>query len=103
MTEGRRRRTIKGFRHHRGRTPHRHSGLVPLSNVAPAVRAVIREVHGGRGFTARAIALGFTPGAEVTVVQNYGRGPVLVEVRQSRVALGRWESYRILVEELPEG
>jgi ferrous iron transport protein A len=43
-------------------------------------------------------ALGFTPGAEITVIQNYGRGPILVEVRQTRVALGRGEATKIVVE-----
>ncbi len=83
--------------------PHSQGGLTPLGSVPAGARAVIREVRGGRGFTARVLALGFTPGAEVTVMQNFGRGPVLVEVRQSRVALGRWESIKIIVEQLPEG
>jgi len=83
------------------RSPRWNGGLASLSSVPAAARAVIREVRGGRGFTGRVVALGFTPGAEVTVIQNYGRGPILVEVRQSRVALGRWEAFKILVEELP--
>jgi len=45
-------------------------------------------------------ALGFTPGVEVTVVQNYGRGPILVTVRDTHIALGRGEALKVLVEVL---
>jgi len=83
-------------------SPEAQAGLIPLSNARAGARAVIREVRGGKGFTPRVIALGFTPGGEVTVIQNFGRGPVLVEVRQSRVALGRGEALKIWVEALPE-
>lgn len=82
--------------------PEGQSQLNSLSAVPASARALVREVRGGRGFTARVVALGFTPGAEVTVIQNYGRGPIMVEVRQSRVALGRGEAYKIWVEVLPE-
>jgi ferrous iron transport protein A len=46
-------------------------------------------------------ALGFTVGAEASVVQNFGRGPLLVLIRDTRVALGRGEALKVLVEELP--
>lgn len=82
--------------------PEGQSQLNSLSAVPASARALVREVRGGRGFTSRVVSLGFTPGAEVTVVQNYGRGPIMVEVRQSRVALGRGEAHRIWVEVLPE-
>jgi len=45
----------------------------------------------------RMATLGFTPGAEVTMVQNYGRGPLIAMVRGGRVALGRGEADKILV------
>lgn len=47
-------------------------------------------------------ALGLTPGAEVTVLRNPGYGPVIVLVRDTRVALGRGQAIRILVT-LDEG
>ena len=54
-------------------------------------------LHGGKAFISRVAALGFTTGAEVTVLQNYGRGPLLVSVRSARVALGRGEAAKIEV------
>jgi ferrous iron transport protein A len=42
--------------------------------------------------------LGFTIGASVTVVQNYRHGPMIVRVRDTRVALGRGEARKVLVD-----
>lgn len=69
-----------------------------LGNLPAGTRATVCRLCGGREFAARAAALGFTPGAEVTVLQNYGSGPVIVLVRGSRVALGRGEAQKIQVE-----
>jgi len=44
--------------------------------------------------------LGFTEGVEVQVIQNYGRGPLIALVRGARVALGRGEALKVLVEEV---
>lgn len=70
-----------------------------LAELAPGARAVVRSLHGGKGFSARVAALGVTPGVEVTVIQNQRWGPMLIEVRDTRVALGRGEAFRIEVEQ----
>jgi len=74
------------------------SGPVPLSWIAAGQKGLIRQLKGGREFSRRVVALGFTLGAEVTVIQNYGRGPMMVSVRDSQVALGRGEAAKIVVE-----
>ena len=38
-------------------------------------------------------------GAPLVVLQNPGHGPMLVNVRDTRIALGRGEAMKILVEE----
>ena len=58
----------------------------------------IRTLQGGHHFLSRLASLGFTPGARLRVVQNYGHGPIIVNVRDTRVALGRGEAEKILVE-----
>jgi Fe2+ transport system protein FeoA len=40
----------------------------------------------------RLAALGFVPGSRVTMLQNHGRGPIIVSVIHTRVALGRGEA-----------
>lgn len=70
----------------------------------PAGESVqIRTLAGGHEFLSRLASLGFTPGTRVTVVQNRGRGPLIVTLRDTRVALGRGEALRILVDRLPRG
>lgn len=71
---------------------------VPLSALRPGERAIVRRVIGGHGIVGRLACLGFTPGAEVTMVQNFGRGPLIVEVRGTRIALGRREAARVWVQ-----
>jgi ferrous iron transport protein A len=58
---------------------------------------------GGQGFVSRLAALGFTLGAEVIMLQNFGRGPLIVLVRDTRIALGRGESLQVVVEPLTDG
>lgn len=70
---------------------------VPLNLMRTGEKGTIAELTGGHGLRNRMLALGLTPGAEVTVLQNYGRGPMLVRVRDVRVALGRGEAAKILV------
>ena len=57
----------------------------------------IQNIRGGHNFLSRLASLGFTPGARLQVVQNYGHGPIIVNVRDTRVALGRGEAAKILV------
>jgi ferrous iron transport protein A len=74
--------------------------LQPLSNISKGSKAVIRQFIGGRSLSKRLLVLGFTLGSELTVKQNPGFGPVIVVVRDSRIALGRGETNKIIVEKL---
>ena len=71
---------------------------VGLSTIQTGESAQIEEMKGGRHFLSRLASLGFTPGARLRVVQNYGRGPIIVSLRDTRVALGRGEAGKILVK-----
>jgi Fe2+ transport system protein FeoA len=78
-------------------------GSVPLSALRAGEQGVVAGMQGGRGLLCRMASLGFTPGAEVTVVQNYGRGPLIACVRDARVALGRGEAGKIRVRRISHG
>jgi ferrous iron transport protein A len=58
----------------------------------------IHHMVGGHHFLSRLASLGFTPGARLRMVQNARRGPIIVSIRDTRVALGRGEAGRIIVE-----
>ena len=68
-----------------------------LSDLAPGEVGVVHKLTGGWGFTSRLATLGFTPGARLTMVQNFGRGPLIVSIRGTRIALGRGEAAKIYV------
>jgi len=74
-----------------------------LSAVYGGESARIRQLEGGQAFLSRLAPLGFTPGARLRVVQNSGRGPLLVTIRDTRIALGRGEADKIVVEPLAGG
>jgi ferrous iron transport protein A len=71
--------------------------LMPLSMVSSGARACVVEVRGGHGCERRLTALGVLPGVTLTVVRNAGAGPVVVKLKESRLALGRGMSHRIMV------
>lgn len=73
------------------------SRIVPLSKLAPKEKGVVQTLAGGRGFVSRLASLGFTPGVPITMIQNFGRGPLIVLVRDSRIALGRGEAGKVVV------
>lgn len=75
--------------------PHR---LMSLDELRSREEGAVVELRGGRGFIARLAPLGFTPGVPLTMVQNYGHGPLIVRVRDTRIALGRGEAAQIIVQ-----
>jgi len=55
-------------------------------------------VRGGRRVMRRLADLGLTPGATIRIVKSMDRGPILLEVNGSRIALGRGISMKLFVE-----
>jgi ferrous iron transport protein A len=75
-----------------------HPNTISLTDLSVDHYAKILAFNIGTVETTRLVSLGFTPGAEVSMTQNYGRGPLIVTVRGTRVALGRIEATKIFVE-----
>jgi ferrous iron transport protein A len=71
--------------------------ILPLGELAEGAQACVQELQGGRAFLGRMATLGFTMGTPLRLVQNTGRGPVIVLIRDTRVALGRGEALKVLV------
>lgn len=87
--------------HHRIR---KHTGKLgerpALSDLPGGATGLVHSLNGGKELSARLAALGITPGVQVTILQNFGRGPLTVAVRDTRLALGRGEARRVLVDVL---
>jgi len=72
-----------------------------LDQVYENKKAKVIDIQGGQGIRQRLSQMGIHPGDEITMLR-YGalRGPLLIEVHSSQVALGRGIASRIIVEEL---
>ena len=71
---------------------------IAMSEMAVGEDGTVLDFQAGCAFQNRLVSLGFTPGAQVNMTQNYGHGPLIVTVRGTRVALGRSEAAKIVVE-----
>jgi ferrous iron transport protein A len=75
-------------------------GIERLGGLETGQTAVIHDFDAGHTLVSRLSALGFTPGARVTMIQNFGHGPVIVNIRDTRIALGRGEAAKVRVREI---
>jgi len=71
----------------------RHLSSVPRGD---CVRLV--GIDTGLGFRSRLAAMGLVPGVAVRVLRNSGHGPAVVEVKGTRLALGRGVASKMQVE-----
>ena len=86
-------RLRKFHRHHH--TPQDQSEEGSLSALHTGEKGVVIGVSGGRYMLERMTSLGFVPGTEVTILQNFGHGPIIVRAHDTRIALGRGVAGRI--------
>jgi ferrous iron transport protein A len=75
------------------------TNTITLTELSVDHHATILAFNIGTVEATRLVSLGFTPGAEVSMTQNYGRGPLIVTVRGTCVALGRGEAAKIFIEQ----
>lgn len=76
--------------------------MTSLTQLPSLSRAVVVALPHFRGLAERLISMGLTPGAEVQVLQNRRRGPLIIEVHGVRLALGRMQAARVTVAPVPE-
>lgn len=62
--------------------------IFPLNEAAVGQPLRLVSITGGRKITHRLVEMGLTPGVPLRLLQNSG-GPLLIAVRQSRIAVGR--------------
>jgi ferrous iron transport protein A len=70
-----------------------------LRDLESGERAVVREVHGGFNLRRRLGDVGVRPGGTVEVLRSGALGgPVLIAVREARVAIGQRQAQKIEVD-----
>jgi ferrous iron transport protein A len=70
---------------------------VYISSLKQGSEAIVVDIIGDDQFISRISSIGFTPETLVTMIQNNGRGPILVYLRDSQIALGRTMADKITV------
>ncbi len=79
-----------------------HKPAVPLTSVMPGRRARLVRIQGGHRLIHRLSELGLIPGVEIEVLHRNSGGPILLAVRDTRLALGRGMADKVWVELLDE-
>ncbi len=70
--------------------------VIPLGLLNEGEEAEIFNTRGGRGAILRVNELGFYPGSRIKIIRNIKAGPVLVELKGSRIAIGRGIAMKIM-------
>jgi ferrous iron transport protein A len=72
----------------------------PLSGAGSGQRALVVGFQGGAEFQGRIVSMGLNIGSEVEVLSgcDSGKGPILVAVGETRLALGHGMADKIIVE-----
>ena len=69
-----------------------------LSRVDPGKDVTLIDINGGRGIRSKLYNMGLVPGVNLRVLNRNGQGPVMIAVKDSRLALGRGMAEKIIVE-----
>lgn len=72
--------------------------LKALDQLVKGQCAAVHSLGAGKQFASRLASMGLAIGSRLQVLQNRGHGPLLVLVRDTRIALGRGEAAKIMVE-----
>ncbi len=72
--------------------------IVPLSQLPSGSKGKIVSINTGQGLARRLVQMGLVPGLEVEVVLNQGKGPILIKVRGTELAVSRGVAMKIMVE-----
>ncbi len=71
--------------------------MMPLAVVSPGETAVVKKIGGNQETKSHLADLGFVPDTKISVIQSQN-GNMIVNVRDSRLALTKEMATRIMVE-----
>jgi len=74
------------------------SHCMPLAMVRPGEEVMVVDIRAGRGLTRRLADMGLIPETTVRVINSQMPGPILIDLRGSRLVLGFGAAQKIMVE-----
>jgi Fe2+ transport system protein FeoA len=93
-------RFLGGFgRHHIRQHGHPTGEGMYLDRAVPGKTYIMVALEGGRFFREKIYSMGLNPGVKFKVLLNSGHGPVELEARQTKLAIGRFMANRIRIKE----
>jgi len=72
--------------------------MMPLVMVSPGEEVRLVAIHGGQRMRKRLADLGLNVGMTVRVMQHNSHGPLILAVKDSRLAVGCGMAHKILVQ-----
>ena len=69
-----------------------------LSMVDQGEEVILAHINGGKGMRSKLYSMGLVPGAAFSILSRNGGGPVMIRVKDSRLAIGRGMAQKIIVE-----
>jgi ferrous iron transport protein A len=70
---------------------------IPLAMLAEGDAGEIVGILAGKGLIRRLTELGFTKGEKIKVLHAHSPGPILVDIKDCRIAIGRGVAMKIMV------
>ena len=71
--------------------------MMPLSMVSQGEQVQVVAIRAGWGLQRRLAEMGLNPGVQIRVMNSQRPGPVVIDVRGSRLALGYGIAHKIMV------
>ena len=72
--------------------------IISLDTAPEGSEVKVLRISGGKNVMMRLLAMGVTPGSTIRVVSNKMRGPIVIEVRDVTIGIGRGIARKIIVE-----
>ncbi len=69
-----------------------------LSRIDQGEEVILIDIDGGRGLRSKLYSMGLVPGITLKILNRNGSGPVMIAVKDSRLAIGRGMAEKIIVE-----
>jgi len=76
------------------------TNIKPLDKIGTGTAVRIATIEAGRGLRNRLAAMGLLADVQIRVVRNDGAGQIIVDIKNSKVILGRGMSHKIFVVEV---
>jgi len=68
-----------------------------LSEIRSGQKVKLVSIEAGRGLANRLVSMGLLPNVEITVINNSHPGPFVINVKGSKIMIGRGMAHKIMV------